>query len=46
MIVFDIHGVDFGLFKNRELVWNVKDKDTESREMDADRVVRDAEQQG
>ena len=31
--MFDIHDVDFSLYKNRELEWNVKDKYTGSREM-------------
>jgi len=44
--VGDIYEVDFGLFKNRELVWNVKDKDTGSGEMNAECIVLDAEQQG
>jgi hypothetical protein len=34
--------LDFNLYKNRELEWNVKDKDTGSREMDAGCAVLDA----
>ena len=34
--------LDFDLYKNRELEWNVKDKDTGSREMDAGCAVLDA----
>jgi len=32
----------FDLYKNRELEWNVKDKDTASREMDAVCALIDA----
>ena len=32
----------FDLYKNRELKWNVKDKDTASREMDAVCTLIDA----
>ena len=34
--------LNFGLYKNRELKWNVKDKDTASRELDAGCAVYDA----
>jgi hypothetical protein len=34
--------LDFDLYKNRELEWNVKDKDTGSREMDAGCAALDA----
>jgi hypothetical protein len=34
--------LDFDLYKNRELEWNVKDKDTGSREMDAGYAALDA----
>ena len=34
--------LDFDLYKNRELESNVKDKDTGSREMDAECAVLDA----
>jgi hypothetical protein len=34
--------LNFGLYKNRELEWNVKDKDTPNREMDAGCAVFDA----
>jgi hypothetical protein len=32
----------YDLYKNRELKWNVKDKDTESQEMDAVCTLIDA----
>ena len=32
----------FDLYKNRELKWNVKDKDTASREMDVVCILIDA----
>jgi hypothetical protein len=34
--------LDFDWFKNRELEWNVKDKDTGCREMDRGCAVLDA----
>jgi len=34
--------LDFDWFKNRELEWNVKDKDTGCREMDTGCAVLDA----
>jgi hypothetical protein len=33
---------NYGLYKNRELKWNVKDKDIESREMNAVCTLVDA----